>query len=397
LYAADLWDQFWNVSIQRSTRKPFVLIADITDFYNQISHHSIETQLQRCSVAAPDIKVVMNLLKATTAAISKGIPIGPHPSHLLAETSLIPIDELLAQRGFEYCRYVDDIHVFCETEEQAQVALFALAGALDQYHKLSLNRQKTRVMSASTFHPMAQSKAQDQPINSREASVLKVIKQYSKGPYVPIPVSRLTPSDLAKLGQPALEEILAAYLQAKERDYIRLRFLLRRLTQVGVPGAVEFVVKNISHLLPALSEVAGYLNSAKMHYNGSWPGLGDALLQLLDSPIARESEYIQIVLLGLFARIADLNHIGKLTSRFWSASASAQREIVLAAASAGADSWLRTLKTQFSRFDPWLKRAFAYSSRTFPRDERQFWAKGVKALCSPFECEILEEADRSVI
>jgi hypothetical protein len=392
LFAADKWEEFWTTSIRRSQTKPVVLIADITDFYNQISHHSIETQLQRCGLTAPSINVLLNLLKASTGSISKGIPIGPHPCHLLAETALTPIDELLEQRGMKFCRYVDDIHVFCDNEQQAQVALFALAGALDQYHKLTLNRQKTRTMQAQEFQPMARRKAEDQPINSTEASILQVIQKYSKGPYVEIAVSNLTPQDVAQLSKPALEEILQAYLAANEPDYIRLRYFIRRLAQVGVPGAIEFLVANIAQLLPAFAEVARYLSAARTHYGGSWQSLGDSLLQMLESPIATESEYIQVVLLGLFARIADLDHIGKLTGRFPSSGPSARREIVLAAHAAGADAWLRTLKTSFSGCDPWMRRALLFASRAFPEDERKFWLKQVKPLCSPLELEILEDS-----
>jgi hypothetical protein len=394
IYGADQWDDFWQTSIARATGTSFVLVVDIADFYNQVSHHSIENQLQRCGVSAPDTKIVMNLLTAQTGSISKGIPVGPHPSHLLAETSLIPIDELLLQRGFEFCRYVDDIHVFCDSDQDAQVALFALAGALDQYHKLILNRQKTRVLPSTAFVPIAREKAEDQPINSAEASVLKAIKKYSTGPYTPILVGRLGADDLATLSQPALEEILGAYLHAPQRDYIRLRFLLRRLSQVGVPGAVEFVVKEIASLLPAFSEVARYLNSASSQYTGSWAAIGEALLNLLQSPIAKESEYIQIVLLGLFARISDLDHIGKLTQRFSTSTSSAQREIVLAAGAANADSWLRTIKSNFSRYDPWLRRALVYAARTFPRDERKFWLNEIRALCDPLELEIAADSNK---
>jgi Reverse transcriptase (RNA-dependent DNA polymerase) len=392
LFGPDRWDAFWNTSIERSKRWPFVLMVDITDFYNQISHHSIENQLQRCDVTAPVVKIVMNLLKASTTTVSKGIPVGPHPTHLLAEVSLIPIDELLIQRGFEFSRYVDDINVFCSSEEHAQVALFALAGALDQYHKLTLNRSKTQIVPASHFQTVAREKAEDQPINSTEASILKVIKKYSSGPYVSIPVSQLSSSDLAQLSQAALEDILKAYLIAPHRDYIRLRFFLRRLAQVGVPGAVEFLVKNLQSLLPAFAEIASYLNAATQQYAGSWPIIGESLLQLLDSPIAKESEYIQLVVLGLFARIAGLDHIDKLLNRFNSSGASAQREIVLAAANAGADAWLRTLKADFSRYDPWLRRALAYASRAFPEDERRFWIKEIKPLCSTLELAVLQDS-----
>jgi hypothetical protein len=135
-----------------------------------------------------------------------------------------------------------------------------------------------------------------------------------------------------------------------------------------------------------------YLHSASPHYQGSWNNLGAQLLALLESPIAKESEYLQVVILGLFGRIAELNHIAKLTSRYVSSSASAQREIVLAAAAAGADAWLRTLKTNFSRFDPWLRRAFAFAIRTLPADERKFWIREVKPLASPLERTILEDS-----
>lgn len=392
LFGPDRWDAFWNKSIEHSRSRPFVLSVDITDFYNQISHHSIENQLQRCGIASADVKILLNLLKSTTASISKGIPIGPHPTHLLAESSLMPIDELLLQRGFLFCRYVDDINIFCDSDEHAQVALFAIAGALDQYHKLSLNRSKTHILPAAKFQAVARKKADDQPINSTEATVLKVIKKYSNGPYVSIPVSRLTPTDLAELSQPAIEEILAAYLAAPAHDYIRLRFFLRRLAQVGVPGGVEFVIKNLRLLLPALAEVASYLNAATPQYTGSWPGLGDDLLQLLESPIAKESEYIQVLVLGLFARIAELDHIDKLLSRFNSSGPSARREIILAAANVGAEAWLRTLKADFSRHDPWLRRALAYASRVFQRDEAKFWAKEIKPICTPLELAVLQDS-----
>jgi len=182
-------------------------------------------------------------------------------------------------------------------------------------------------------------------------------------------------------------------MTATERDYVRLRFFLRRLAQVGVPGAVEFLVTNLSQFLPAFAEVAGYLNSAARQYNGSWPGIGVQLLKTLESPIARESEYLQIVILGLFAKIADLNHIDKLTGRYASSGSSAQREIVLAAANVGADAWLRTMKADFSRYDPWWRRAFAYASRVFPKDERKFWIKEVKPLADLLERAILYDSN----
>jgi hypothetical protein len=87
-----------------------------------------------------------------------------------------------------------------------------------------------------------------------------------------------------------------------------------------------------------------------------------------------------------------LDHLDKLTGRFNTSSPSAQREIVLAATNAGADAWLRTIRTGFSRYDPWLRRAVAYAARVFTKDERRFWIKEVKPICSPLELAILEDS-----
>lgn len=394
LFSLDRWDAFWETSIRRARTCLFVLMVDITDFYNQISHHSIENQLKRCDLPAPAIKVLMNLVKKCTGSISKGIPVGPHPTHLLAEASLIPIDELLMQRGFPFCRYVDDIHVFCESYEDAQVALFALAGALDQYHKLTLNRSKTKLMPSDEFLRYAKDKVEDQPINQAEKSVLAVIKTHAAGPYTAIPVSRLSPDELRVMTKEALELILTAYLEVPEPDYIRLRYFLRRLAQVGVPGAVDFLVSNLPRMLPAFAEIASYLHAATSQYNGNWIDLGEDLLGLLESPIAKESEYLQIAILGLFARIGKLNHIGELTKRFSSSAASAQREIILAACNVGADSWLRTIKNDYSRYDPWNRRALAYASRILPEDEREYFIKDAKKISNPLELAILADSDK---
>lgn len=52
LFGPDQWDQFWETSILRAASSAVVLTLDITDFYNQISHHSIENQLTRCRLWA---------------------------------------------------------------------------------------------------------------------------------------------------------------------------------------------------------------------------------------------------------------------------------------------------------------------------------------------------------
>lgn len=84
------------------------------------------------------------------------------------------------------------------------------------------------------------------------------------------------------------------------------------------------------------------------------------------------------MILSLFARISDLNHVNKLTQMYPSSSGMCQRKILLAAAQAGAQSWLSTHKGEYKNADTWKCRAILYSMRALPSDEKEFWLKSVR-------------------
>ena len=63
------------------------------------------------------IKRIVKLLESTTAGVSRGVPVGPHGIHLIAESTLIPIDNNLVQVGIDFIRYADDMIVFAEDEK----------------------------------------------------------------------------------------------------------------------------------------------------------------------------------------------------------------------------------------------------------------------------------------
>lgn len=111
------WLQFWeNCQIKMSFYK-YAVSLDIADFYNQIYHHNIENQLIESKFPNQVKKWLMNLLESVTAKVSRGIPIGPHATHLLAELSLVPVDNSLSLKGLDFCRFVDDIIIFCNSKE----------------------------------------------------------------------------------------------------------------------------------------------------------------------------------------------------------------------------------------------------------------------------------------
>lgn len=372
------WEDFWKISKQKAENYSFVVVTDITDFYNQVSHHMVEQQLSFCGIGKFYIDGLLNILKNLNVRISKGIPVGPHPAHMLAELSLIPIDDLLILKGYDFCRFVDDIHIFCNTREEGQIAIYELANAINKLQKLSLNRQKTTIMTKDEFLSKAEGMIVDNPINKEEEIIISIIKSRVDDPYVKINLADLSQDDIIKMSKERIEGILECYINSKYPNYIRLRWFLRRLSQVGVPGGVEYIINNIDKFIPVIGDAANYLKSAHENYHADWKDIGAKLLEALQIPLIQKSEYLQAVILSLFSRIKDLDNIDKLIQNYEKYGPIAQRKIILAATEANASSWLRNFKENYSNLDPWQKRAVIYSSRTFPKDERHFWLKYIR-------------------
>jgi RNA-directed DNA polymerase len=77
-----------------------------------------------------------------------GTPQGAVISPLLANVYLHPVDLLMAAAGFEMVRYADDFVVMCRSQAEAEAALQAVRGFIEE-HGLSLHPEKTRVVDAS--------------------------------------------------------------------------------------------------------------------------------------------------------------------------------------------------------------------------------------------------------
>src|SRR5688500_16179312 len=103
---------------------------------------------------------------------------------------------------------------------------------------------------------------EDRPINDLEKQLLAIIQKYSKGnPYKVVAISELSDADFRSITTEVVERILGDYLAPTAPDYVRLRWFLRRLAQVGHPAGVEFCIKNFDKLIPALSEMCHYFTS----------------------------------------------------------------------------------------------------------------------------------------
>ncbi|WP_053959343.1 RNA-directed DNA polymerase [Sulfobacillus thermosulfidooxidans] len=369
------WNAFWAQCLSYSRSHSYAVVMDIADFYNQIYHHVIENQLINSEFPNQAVRWLLHLIKSTTAQVSRGIPVGPHSAHMLAEASMIPVDNSLAARGYIFCRYVDDIIVFCNSEMEAKEVVLEMANILDKQQKLLLQRQKTKIESQSEFQQRCAKMLEDRPINDLEKNLLEIFKKYTRNnPYRRLRVSDLSSNDLKAFDKASIEKILSEYLEPREPDYIRLRWFIRRLAQVGHPAAVDYCIKHMDSMAPAMNEIANYFVSVG-GYQGDWLSIGEELLALLDHPLIKKNDYLQLSVLSLFNRRVEVNHFDKLIRK--ADSSIAKRELILSAWKNNYADWIREQKENFPSMDPWTKRAFLVAAQTLPAEERGFFYRSV--------------------
>ncbi len=370
------WPSFWERSKEEAARMGgYVAIADVSSYYNQIYHHRLENQLVSAGVPPEAAKSINRLLGNLTQGVSRGIPVGPHATHLLAECVFDPIDRNLLTEGYAFCRFVDDIHIFCKTRQQAQIAFYDLAEFLDKEQKLSLQSHKSKILSAEEFIEYASHIIAEAPLSPLERDIIEIIDRYSNGDrYRNIDFALLSEEDLAVLSQQNLETLLNSYLAHAEPNFTRIRWLFRRLAQVGVPGAIPLAVAKLEQFSPAIADLASYLLSARNRFAGDWRQVGEDILHALELPIIQHSEYLTVILLDLFTHLPVLNHRDRILQKYRNDSSSSmvKRKIVRVATVHHAEHWLRLRKGD-SPDDPWLKRALMAGASTFSKDERKFW------------------------
>lgn len=372
----DSWKEFWLANLRKAETSGCIACLDISDFYNQIYHHTLESMMIAVGFPNEVNKSIMRLLEYVTQKMSRGIPIGPHASHLLAEMSLIPIDESLTLKDIDYCRYADDIIIFAKDETDARAKTYSIASILDSNQRLMLQRQKTRLYSHDAFMEYARQMIADNPMDIQEEEMLEIIRSYSSdNPYTRIPHHNLTSEEQRVFSKERVERLIEKYIEPTYPDYPRLRWLFRRFTQVGTPSAIEYCVHNMDKLIPAISDVCQYLISASDVYDGAWDKLGNEALALMQTELFKSNEFFQITVLNLFVKNTRMNHIAALAAMYPTASENIRRKIIMCAYRNHAVPFIRELKEQYPTMSEWTKRAYLVACSILIAEERRFFLK----------------------
>lgn len=121
-----------------------IVYCDIASFYERLNLHRLESELFSLGAEKKIVLIINELLLFWAKKNSYGLPIGSNASRILAEASLIPIDNFLISNNINFCRFVDDYRFFAPDSQTAHYWLTLLIERLSQ-EGLMINQYKTSI------------------------------------------------------------------------------------------------------------------------------------------------------------------------------------------------------------------------------------------------------------
>lgn len=399
------WREFQGKSLQHCENYSHVLICDIADFYYHISHHRIENALLQCiddGLDAQKVAVtrIIDMLGTMSNKRSYGLPVGGPAARLLSEIAINDIDRLLRGRGIVFCRFVDDYHIFTNSEEEAYSTLIFLNEKLVQNHGLTLQKLKTRILRSPEFKSAAQAQAelasgqalaQDNQITTFMALRLKYdpYSETASQDYEKIK-SQITKFDI--LGMIGRELSKSRVHQGLTKHLLQA---LRYLDPSARNRTVSSLLQRMSLLSPVLPSL---LRTIREIYDELETAVQQEACDEIKALIARTSPLMQLDINLAFAlRILAKNNVmsnQNLLYKLYNERDNyiIKRDIILIMADWHADWFLEDLKAKYSTLSNWEKRAYIVASYAH-KDAGRFWRKKAERGFDLFEKEIHQWAE----
>lgn len=358
-----------------------VLICDIVDFYNQIYLHRVNNVLSEAGSKSSSI--IERFLSGLNTNISRGIPVGPAPSILIAEAIMGDIDKKILSYTSSFTRYVDDIYIFFNTSYDAIRFLHELTKYLYSNHRLVLSSDKTKIITIAEFK---RDYIKDE-IRSEKQAIHNKLEELAVGDY-PSPdeikaFDELQEPEKFKVRSEAYSDLFETSLSFERIDLGLLRHILRQAGKYKIRRIVPQIFENFNKLLPVIREVVIYFervltDSIVLRYKSEF-------IAVLENPFLN-LPYINMWIFTLFQNecfnATDFEIDYAKIFRIREKALIARREKNL--------TWLKDIKDSLDTLGVWDRRAIIYSSIILSEDELIHWlglesSKGDilnKALCS---------------
>ncbi|MFO2486359.1 RNA-directed DNA polymerase [Legionella pneumophila serogroup 9] len=390
LFNSDIgWNAFHRRSLDMANSCCSVVICDVSDFYQRVRHHRLENALKQLKNTGDIPSKLIKLLSNFSGTYSHGLPVGGPAARLLSELVLNQTDQLLRSEGIKFCRFVDDYHLFVESEEAAYDALLFLSKKLLNNEGLSLQKAKTRIMSASEFKhtsPLAHTQS-DEINNTSPQAFLSISLRFD--PYSPTAQDDYEALKIA-IARFDIIGLLRKEIAKSSIDIAITRQIIKSLKFLSEPvrdQAILSVCDSLNNLYPIFSTVVLVIKDI-------WPNLASDIKDRVGHHFRllfkEESRLIKTEINKSYAcRL--LSHECKqenieLFQRLYATAETIliKRDIILAMFNWRYIPWLSDLRSQYPGFSSPLRRAFIIGSFSLG-DEGRHWRQHNNKGFSEFE------------
>lgn len=348
----------------------FVLMTDISDFYNQIYLHRLENAISDATNTGAG-KIFENFLMALNNKNSQGIPVGPAASIILSEAVLIDLDEFIADRGFSHARYVDDIRIFANSLHELDVLLQDLTLYLHQSHRLGLVGDKTKILKTTDF-------VQLELNNQYQLEKLEILDDIESSDFYSNPNNEeiKDENDLEDDHEQIGIKLLEALKRINTHDHLDLglaRAILRRARNGKHEEIVDFMFENLMKFRPVMNDVVLYLEA--ITNENTIYGIQQQMRQLITGKLHHDISIAEWFswYVGNHELLSKDLHFQEILNRTQRKS-NVARSIV----KAQKVNWVRQHKDRLLTYGPWDRKAVIYSAQILTKDEKENWLKPLK-------------------
>lgn len=392
LFADSSWRDYKRSALKKAADFPYVLVADVADFYPRVSHHRLENELIRLGLTSNEPKRIKILMSKFSQTRSYGLPVGGPASRILAELALNPVDLYLDRKKIVFCRYVDDLHIFAESKQEAYNHLSFLAQILFN-EGLSLQKTKTRILTTDELRDASShldlAETEDNAALPPEAKLMRLSLRFD-------PYSPTAEEDYDSLKE-AVSSIDIVGILAREIAKTNIDTqvtkqaigAIRALAPEHRSAATEALLHpgNLETLAPVFSNVMRLFRQLYGELDETTKDLADTTMLSLfkDGSHLIHNELNLSYLLGVFGQRHTAEKETILIELYEKKpSPLVRKEIILIMAKWGATYWLSDLMRRFGSLSKWERKSFIVAAFHM-NDEGEHWDRSIRRTLSDDE------------
>ena len=380
------WDNFTVKTEELVNRftEGVVLVTDITDFYSQIYVHRIRNIIEEAGGRPFEAhaKILEAFLMNLNARVSRGIPVGPATSIVLAEAIMADIDKKILTYTRDFVRWVDDIRIFFESRERATLVLHELTRYLHLSHRLVFSGEKTKLLSMAEF-----SEGYMQNEKREEEMAKKVTAEEMTDKLLEDLMESAPSYDVAddesiyekaeeipefEVTSKAYAQLFADKMREEHLDTGMVRHLLRRSAHYRIRSILPMVFEHLDRLIPVFREVAIY-----------WSRITTSrVAEQYRSNFQKvlESHYMRLPFINMWmAHVLTNKHFASVDLPEGYEQIIGIRAQALLARRNRDVTWVKSHKDGLDVMGPWDRRAVLYAASVLSRDELRYLADLVSA------------------